>query len=163
MKRIISAGIIIYRKTLHGTKYLLLYSGKNYWNFPKGKLEQNETGFQAALREIREETGLQPNDLNLQSRFKTSTRFTFVRERQQIFKIIILYLAETTKAEICISHEHEGFGWFTLGEARKILTRYPATMKILERANRHLHPRHTETQNPAAIRQPAEGTTQQPS
>lgn len=141
MKRIISAGIIIYRKTLHGTKYLLLYSGKNYWNFPKGRIEQNESDFQTALREIHEETGLKQHDLKFQSRFKTFERFTFVRERQQVYKIVILYLAETAKADICVSHEHEGYGWFTLGEARKILTKYPATMKILDRANRHVHPR----------------------
>jgi len=37
--REISAGIIIYRRTLKGPKFLLLYHGNNYWNFPKGKIE----------------------------------------------------------------------------------------------------------------------------
>lgn len=148
-KRVICAGIIIYRKTERGTKYLLLYHGKNYWNFPKGKIELKETGFEAALREIQEETGLQKQDLQFQAHFKTSTQFTFMRERQKIFKIVILYLAETTKAGICVSHEHEGYGWFTLGEARKILTRYPATIKILERAHARVHPHRTEKTTPA--------------
>ena len=59
----ISAGIIIYRKTLEGVKFLLLYHGGGYWNFPKGKIEAEEKSFQAALREIREETGLIKQDL----------------------------------------------------------------------------------------------------
>ncbi len=140
-KPVISAGIIIYRKTEHGTKYLLLYSGRNYWNFPKGKIEQNESDFRTALREIHEETGLKQHDLKFQSHFKTFERFTFLHERERIYRIVILYLAETTRADIRVSAEHEGYGWFTLSEARKILTKHPATMKILESANRHAHPR----------------------
>ncbi len=163
LKRVISAGIIIYRNTDRGTKYLLLYSGKNYWNFPKGKIEQDETGFQAALREIHEETGLQAHDLKFQSHFKTSTRFTFVRERQQIYKIVILYLAATTKVEVVVSDEHEGYGWFTLGEARKILTKHPATMRMLERAHRHVHPHRVETQAPVIAGAVPDSAMQQPS
>jgi 8-oxo-dGTP pyrophosphatase MutT (NUDIX family) len=36
--REISAGIIIYRKTKDGVKFLILYHGRGYWNFPKGKI-----------------------------------------------------------------------------------------------------------------------------
>ncbi len=141
LKPVISAGIIIYRKTEQGTKYLLLYSGRSYWNFPKGKIEQNESDFRTALREIHEETGLKQGDLKFQSHFKTFERFTFVHERERIYRIVILYLAATTRADIRVSSEHEGYGWFTLSEAKKVLTKHPATMKILESANRHVHPR----------------------
>ena len=60
--REISAGIIIFRKTKEGPKFLLLYHGGRYWNFPKGKLEKEEDSYTAALREIKEETGLRPGD-----------------------------------------------------------------------------------------------------
>ena len=58
MKKVISAGIIIFRKVKGDCKFLLLYHGHNYWNFPKGKLEATERSWQAALREVREDTGL---------------------------------------------------------------------------------------------------------
>jgi hypothetical protein len=37
MQKVISAGIIVFRRTPEGIKYLVLYQGRNYWNFPKGK------------------------------------------------------------------------------------------------------------------------------
>jgi hypothetical protein len=41
-EKIVSAGIIVFRKSKEGTKFLIMYHGRGYWNFPKGKLEQSE-------------------------------------------------------------------------------------------------------------------------
>ncbi|MBI3114736.1 MAG: NUDIX domain-containing protein, partial [Candidatus Harrisonbacteria bacterium] len=49
MKKTVSAGIIIFRRTKEGLKYLLLYVGRGYWNFPKGKIEKAERSWQTAL------------------------------------------------------------------------------------------------------------------
>lgn len=116
----ISAGIIIYRKTREGIKFLLLYHGGRYWSFPKGKLAEEERSFKAALREVWEETGLRPQDLRFADRFKVEDRFSFVRNREKIYKTVTYYLAETNRAEIKIKilpedhhgERHEGYGWF---------------------------------------------------
>jgi DNA polymerase len=143
----ISAGIIIYRKTREGLKFLLLYHGHGYWNFPKGKIESKpryhngvavrggEKSLQAALRETKEETGLRPNDLKIQKGFKVYERYIFRERQEQIFKIVIFYLAETRKPQIFVSREHSGYGWFTLNEAQKILTKkYHKTAELLKKA-----------------------------
>src|SRR3989338_3837037 len=88
MPREISAGIIIYRKTSEGIKYLLLYHGGSYWNFPKGKLEQSERGMDAAFREVKEETGLGKNELILKDQFRVTDKFFFFREKKRILKIV---------------------------------------------------------------------------
>lgn len=132
MKTIISAGIIIFRKTREGVKFLLLYHGRNYWNFPKGKLEAAEQSWQAAFREVHEETGLKTSDLKVVEDFKTYERFTFRRGKEKIFKIIILYLAETKQPRVTVSLEHEGYGWFTYNEAKRALSKYPENVKILQ-------------------------------
>lgn len=132
MPREISAGIIIYRRTKEGPKFLLLYHGGRYWSFPKGKIEakldsgkeeppKKETAFKAALREVREETGLASKNLKLQERFKKYDRYIYTRDKKKIFKIVIYYLAESHKREIKISNEHEGYGWFLHRDAQKIL------------------------------------------
>lgn len=132
MKKVISAGIIIFRKTREGFKFLLLYHGRNYWNFPKGKLEAAERSWQAAFREVYEETGLKTSELKLVEDFKTYERFSFRRGKEKIFKIVILYLAETKQSRVTVSSEHEGYGWFTYNEAKRMLGKYPENIKILQ-------------------------------
>jgi bis(5'-nucleosidyl)-tetraphosphatase len=53
----LSAGIVIVRQTDAGIRYLLLRA-YNYWDFPKGEAQRDETPLQAARREVREETTL---------------------------------------------------------------------------------------------------------
>jgi len=141
MQRVISAGIIIFRRTKEGIKFLILYHGRNYWNFPKGKLEAQEKSWQAAVREVFEETGLQQNELRFVRGFRTQERFVYNQGKQKIFKIVILYLAETRQSRVTIAtnEHHEGYGWFTVSEAKRIMGRYPESLKILTRANEFLH------------------------
>lgn len=125
----ISAGIIIYRMTKEGPKFLLLYHGRRYWSFPKGKLADNERSFKAALREVWEETGLRSTDLRFGERFKVEDRFSFMRNREKIYKTVTYYLAETKKAEVKIKvqpegHQgepHEGYGWFLYRDGIQLL------------------------------------------
>jgi bis(5'-nucleosidyl)-tetraphosphatase len=52
-----AAGVVIFRAGSSGHRVLLLRAYRN-WDLPKGRLEPSETPFEAALREVREETGL---------------------------------------------------------------------------------------------------------
>ena len=148
--RQISAGAIIFRREIGGgIKFLLLYHGRNYWNFPKGRLEKGEQATAAFLREVEEETGLKRGDLKIISGFRATDRYTFgegpayyrrfhnkvnaERVRGAIFKIVIFYLVETKKSEVVISDEHEGFGWFGYHEALRI-SKYKNTQNIIQRA-----------------------------
>lgn len=115
--REISAGIIIYRRTKDGLKFLMLYHGKDYWNFPKGHLEAGEKGIQAALREVSEETGIKSKNLTLEKNFRLTDKYFFIREKKHIFKIVILFLARAENAEVKVSSEHEGYGWFLYKDA----------------------------------------------
>ena len=139
MPKEISAGIIIYRKTSEGPRFLILYHGHGYWNFPKGKIESEERSFQTAIREVSEETGLTRNELKFNEYFKAYEKFTFWRKKEKIFKIIIFYLAETKRKAIKIStipegQPHEGFAWFTYKEAAKILSKYKDSQRVLRQA-----------------------------
>lgn len=117
---------------------MLLYHGHSYWNFPKGKLEKEERSWQAAMREVAEETGLKAAELKLMQDFKAYERFAFGKGEGRTFKVVILFLAETRKKQITISFEHEGFGWFLFRDARKLLLRYKENLKILQDAYDYL-------------------------
>lgn len=154
--REISAGIIAYRTTAEGPRFLILYHGHNYWNFPKGKIESEEKSFQTAVREVREETGLTRNDLRFNESFKTSENFTFWRNKEKIYKTIVFYLAETTQQRIKLPEQteaegekHEGYGWFTYKEALKVLTKEDS-QRVLKQAYNFL--RNVELRKQGALR-----------
>jgi len=135
MQREISAGIIVYRKTNQGLRFLLLYHGGRYWNFPKGHIEAEEKALQTAIRETTEETGLKRTDLRIDNVFKAYEKFIFIKNKAKVFKTVIFYLAETKSREIWISHEHEGFGWFSYKEAINLLQKHKDSAALLKRAN----------------------------
>lgn len=128
----ISAGFIIFRKTEKGLRFLILYHGNNYWNFPKGKIETEEKSLTTAFRETKEETGLTRDDLQVIPDFKVYEKYSFKSGQKIIRKIVIFYLAETKKATIKISDEHEGYAWFSYSMAMKMLRRYKGNQRILK-------------------------------
>ena len=132
---------MVYRKTPEGPKFLLLYHGHDYWNFAKGKIENEEKNFEAAVRETREETGLTTRDLRFVRNFKTYERFNFKRNGKTIYKTVIFYMAETNEPRIRISKEHQGYGWFLYKEASRILGKYRDSQKVLKNAHDFLRPR----------------------
>ncbi len=131
----VSAGIIIFRKTPEGPKFLLLYHGGTYWNFPKGKLTEGEKSFRAAVREVEEETGIKFRDLRFNNWFKVSDRFIFfTKEKKRVPRLVIYYLAETSQQLVTIvPREHQGYGWFLYKDAARML-RAPNLKRNLKKA-----------------------------
>ena len=68
----ISAGAIIYLVNKNELLYLLIKDFHNNWGFPKGHLENNETEIEAAIREIKEEVGI---DINLDTNFRKELKY----------------------------------------------------------------------------------------
>ena len=132
--REISAGLVVFRRTEEGPKFLLLYHGGRYWNFPKGHIEAEEKSLEAAVRETEEETGIRAVDLKLKKKFKAYERYGFFSGKRRIFKIVIFYLAETRVRQIKISKEHGGFGWFLYRDARGLLRSYKDSETVLRQA-----------------------------
>lgn len=153
MRKEISAGLIIYRLAANvAPKFLLLYHGSRYWNFPKGHIETSdenllannqeeaekkrhrESSVQAAFRETLEETGLRRRELMLKRGFRVRQNYRFFRNKKPIFKTAIYYLAETKARQINISEEHEGYGWFSYKDALFILSQHKDNQAILKKA-----------------------------
>jgi len=143
VKQQVVAGFVIFRRTHEGAKFLLLYRRGSYWNFPKGHFELGETSLEAALRELEEETGIKKLELRIIPGFRAHEGFYFQRGDERIHDTVILYLAETHKAEVRISpREHSGFGWFLYEDAMKIVgKKYHGIKRILKEAHHFLSAR----------------------
>lgn len=150
-KKQVVAGFVVYRRTSDGIKFLLLYRRGNYWNFPKGHFMPGERTIDVALRELEEETGIKKSEVRIVPDFRAYERFYFKIGNQGIYDTVILFLAETHKAEIKIApREHSGYGWFLYHDALNVIgKKYTDTRKVLQQAvnflrarSRQHHPAH---------------------
>jgi 8-oxo-dGTP pyrophosphatase MutT (NUDIX family) len=139
-KKQVVAGFVVYRKTVDGIKFLMLYRRGNYWNFPKGHFKPGERTIDAALRELEEETGIKKAELHIAPNFRGYERFFFKIGDQGIYDTVILFLAETHKAEIKIEpREHSGYAWFLYRDAISVIgKKYQDTRNVLRQANNFL-------------------------
>jgi len=128
-----SAGGVVYR--LHDGRALFLLIKDSYqnWGFPKGHLESGERAEDAALREVREETGI--DDLALCGQIETIDWY-FRFRGQLIHKVCHFYLMQTSQATTNPQHA-EGITacrWVEYDEARSAIS-YANARKVLGRAH----------------------------
>ena len=131
-----SCGAIVFIRHKDGIKYLLLHYGAGHWDFPKGKQEKNEKEEQTALREIKEETGLE--DIELVDVFREAVKYFYKKEEETVFKEVIFFLAETHSESVILSNEHIGYAWLSYEHAEKKLT-FNNAKELLAKANKFLN------------------------
>jgi bis(5'-nucleosidyl)-tetraphosphatase len=128
-----SAGVIVFRQSPGGREYLLLDYGK----YSKGHVERRETDVQAAIRELREETGIA--DVTLTEGFAEEIRYFFrPHGRGLVQKSVIFFLGQTQAAALRLSHEHVGGGFFSF-EAAVAKVKFASSKAILRKAEEFLH------------------------
>ena len=130
-----TAGAVVYRKNAQGIEYLLLQSTNkgNFWGFPKGHVEGNETLLETAQREIREETSLV---LPIDTSFSVYTEYDLPNGNR---KHMTLYTAELPEDEDLHlqAEEIKNAGWFDYQDDRQRLT-YDNLKELLDQVNAHL-------------------------
>ncbi len=126
-----SAGIVV----VNDSKYLLLHYDAGHWDFPKGHVEEGESSEQAALRELKEETGIA--DAELLSGFAEKIRYFFKKEGQTVVKEVVFFVARTKTADVKLSFEHKGFIWLPFKDAVEKLT-YNNAKEVLRKADAFL-------------------------
>ena len=127
-----SAGGVVYRLHEGGALFLLIRDSYQNWGFPKGHLESGERAEDAAMREVREETGI--DDLALRGRIETIDWY-FRFRGQLIHKVCHFYLMETSQATTNPQHA-EGITacrWVAYDDARSAIS-YANARKVLGRA-----------------------------
>ncbi len=96
--------------------------GDRFWTLPKGHPEVGETPEVAALRELREETGL--NGVTLVPGEQFSMRYQFMHEGTMIDKTVTFFVGVVTDTTTTITQPEEiaDLGWFTEATALEQVT-----------------------------------------
>ena len=132
-----SAGVIVFRTDLgKGDRQFLLLDYGRHWDYPKGHVEKGEDDQRAALRELKEETGIA--DARLIDGFRHEIQY-FFRDKTKgpIRKTVVFFLAETSSRQIKLSHEHCGAEFLPFDAALGRLT-YENAKETLGKANEFL-------------------------
>ena len=132
-----SCGAVVYCQTGDSIKYLLVCEHGGFWVFPKGHMEEGETEHETALREVKEETGL---DVTFVDGFQMKDEHNLAREgRPNTIKQTIYFLAkyegqeydsqESEIAEIALMDYEEAMEAFQFDSFKNILTKAHAFLE----------------------------------
>jgi len=131
MKQEKSAGAVIYYIADEPLFLLLQNTLKTtYWEFPKGKIEENEEVEETVKREVKEETELK--NLEIIQGFRHTLKWFFKFKGELISKeaiYLLIRIQKEDKDKVGINHEHEKFEWMSYETA---------IQKIQIKSNRNL-------------------------
>lgn len=103
---------------------------ENIWTLPKGTPAPNETRQETALREVREETGLDAEIIGEVG----GIEYTFSRRGARFVKQVFHYLMRATGGDVALhDHEYDEARWFGFEEALAALT-YANEIEIVRHA-----------------------------
>lgn len=128
-----SSGGVIYRDTNNTIEVALVATrGSSIWSLPKGLINKGESPEETALREVREETGLNGRLINLID--KGSYWYFIKEENVKCKKTVYYYLMEFMSGSV---KEHDSevdeVSWFPINDAIKKAS-YKGDKEILQKA-----------------------------
>lgn len=118
-----AGGAILFRATHPGWEFLLLrYADR--WDLPKGRVEPGESAWDAAQRELWEETSIDPATVRWAPDFHFSHRYSFIdRSGTPVLKELTIYLGVVSGSPNIHLTEHIGFQWFPWHPPHQIETK----------------------------------------
>jgi 8-oxo-dGTP pyrophosphatase MutT (NUDIX family) len=128
-------GVAYCKDNKRNVEYIILKRKKHWvgWEFPKGKIEKNETKKDAARREVHEETGLKVLKIK---KFHEKGSYHYSKRLADrpglIGQTYHLFAVEVKKGKVKLGKiEHSKYKWVSFKEAQKKL-KWPNQKKCLK-------------------------------
>jgi 8-oxo-dGTP pyrophosphatase MutT (NUDIX family) len=135
----VSAGGVAFRRTEAGVEVALVrVRPQGRWQLPKGLVDAGETPEQAALREVREEAGVETEPITpldvVEYWYVGDRRGVRVRFHKRVHFFLLAYRAGGVRDH---DREVEEARWVPVEEAERMLA-FPNERKVVERARAFL-------------------------
>lgn len=128
----------LFRRNKKKIEFLILKRAKdqiypNIWQMVTGKIKENETAKEAAIREIKEETGFLPISMwvvpNVNSYYSP--------QKDEICLIPVLLAEVENSFKVVISDEHSNYRWVNYKKAKSLFA-WPGQKRSLEIIHEYL-------------------------
>lgn len=150
----VSAGGVAYRRS-HGQVEvaLILVGPQQRWQLPKGAINPEEAVEEAALREVREETGLETEILDELDKIEYWFYAHRGGHRMRFHKFVHFYLMHFTGGDVA-NHDHESLEarWFPIDDAVEQLA-FESEKEIVRKARSLIHEMDPARKQPPASKQ----------
>jgi bis(5'-nucleosidyl)-tetraphosphatase len=115
-----SCGFLIVRGS--PVREFLLMRHADRWDLPKGHVDSGESEMECALRELREETGITADDIEIIDGFRFTANYPVYgkRDSRLIDKTLVVFLARLNRDVEIDPTEHGGYQWFAWNPPHQI-------------------------------------------
>lgn len=121
--------------------YLLVQHNAGHWAFPKGHAEGKETPYEAACRELREETGIADAQIMRDKSF--IEKYSYIRKNNRIFKTVQYFIGRVAHKAVTIQREElQAYKWAELTEAEATIS-FGEARKLLHEVNQFIENRNS--------------------
>lgn len=128
IKKTVSSGVILVNNQSTKPEVLLIKNRKSgMWGFPKGHVENKETLIETAIREVKEEIGLEINHLEEKPCFKSK----YIDDNNNN-KRVFYFLKKINKIVPQLNAEIEDYMWADLEKAYETLI-FPELKEIVKK------------------------------
>jgi 8-oxo-dGTP pyrophosphatase MutT (NUDIX family) len=131
----VSAGGVAFRKRAGRIEVAIISVGDDRrWQLPKGLVDEGESTEEAAIREVREEAGIETELVDLIGKIEYWYYSTESGERVRYHKLVYFYLLHYKSGDIC-DHDREvnEARWVEIDRAIEMLA-FDSERKLVERA-----------------------------
>jgi 8-oxo-dGTP pyrophosphatase MutT (NUDIX family) len=113
---------------------MLKRSDSGCWGLPGGATEPGEKVETAAMRETREEAGIEIGEMSLFGVFSGPELFYKYPNGDEVYNVTIVYLSQTWQGQITLNEEHTEWGWFAAHEIPEDVS--PPIQPVIEQFKR---------------------------